>query len=125
MAEVDFDLACAVALGIVECNWYLANVHQLNVFDRHLQPVAEYSNWLQPDDPLHQATRDYLVARNQVQQAVPRSYGQAGSWSNASQAKTRELSQMRANEARNFARQILHERGVITRAKSLGLKLFL
>lgn len=119
----DFDLACAVALGFVEHPRMTVNLSQMTVLDHRGQPVATFRDWLSQFDKLHAVVRDYLSARQEAQQATAKSSGfMGGGWTTATAIKTRDTANARANAAKASGRQHLMERGVLTRAKGLGLR---
>ena len=57
------DLACAIALGMVEAPRVGINVQSITLLDAQMRPADKVDNWLDGDDPLDVATRDYLRAR--------------------------------------------------------------
>ena len=121
---MDFDLACAVAMGFVEHPRMTANLHQLTVLDQRAIPVGTYRDWLSNVDKLHIITRDYLLAREDVTKTSPHVGSGATGWAAATGVKTRYDATTRAQTAKSQARLLLTERGVFTRAKSIGLRVF-
>lgn len=117
----DFDLACAVALGLVEHPQLVANARQVTITDHRGQAVSVHPNWLSPADPLQQLTLEYLRAREEAQNTT--SKPAYGGWGAAASVKTREEAVMRANAAKKQATALLTERGALTRAKTLGLRI--
>jgi hypothetical protein len=86
----------------------------MRIFDPRLGANRTQTNWLNGDDPLDEATRDYLKARREAMQNGPRP-AQSG-WAAASAARARDTANQRALQARARARQILEQRGVINQA---------
>ncbi len=117
----DFDLACAVALGLVEHPRLHANARQVTLLDQRGQALSVHPNWLSPADPLQQLTLDYLRARDEAHRTTDRPTH--GGWSAAAGVKVREDAVLRANTAKRQATELLAERGVLVRAKNLGLRI--
>jgi hypothetical protein len=122
LGQFDRDLACAVALSLVEYPHIIANLNALTLLDAGMRPVGTEHDWLRGDDPLDVATREYLAARRDASLASVRRPGQTG-WASASAVKTREEANSRARRARDLGRSLLIERGVIAHARRTGLKL--
>ena len=122
MPPVDLDLACAVALGIVEAPRMVVNLHQINVLDQRGTIMQSATNWIIPSDPLHQLTRHYLEARTEAQKASSSNTYMKG-YGNSTGIKSRDEANQRANLAKSKARQLLAEHGVLARAQSLGYRL--
>ncbi|OWK40413.1 hypothetical protein [Fimbriiglobus ruber] len=121
---IDFDLACAVAMGFVEHPRMTANLHQLTVIDQRGVPVGTHRDWLSNADKLHLVTRDYLLAREDVTKTSTSVGPRASGWSAATGVKTRYDATTRAQAAKSQARLMLSDRGVFVRAKSLGFRVF-
>ena len=66
LGVLDPDLACAVALGVVEHPQVVVSQEAVTVHDAGMRPLGTQPDWLVPDDPLHAATREYLQARREV-----------------------------------------------------------
>jgi hypothetical protein len=120
LGQLDRDLACAIALAIVEKPQVHANVNVITLHDAQMRPLGSVSNWL-GDDPLDQLTRTYLEGRHQATQAGMRKLGQAG-WAGSAAIKAREEGNRRANEARKKGNELLKERGVLDAARNQGLR---
>ena len=118
--KLDPDLACAIALGLVEHNFIQANLESITIHDEDFQVLGQQTNWLTEDDPLDQATRDYLVARHQALLAGHHSESD-NAWAAAEAIGTREEANRRAIAARTTARAILDERRVLESAKAAGM----
>jgi hypothetical protein len=121
LGRLDPDLACAIALGLVEWPRVVANLEAVTLHDEGMRPVGTVNGWLDLNDPLDAATHAYLAARREASQTTMRRPGQSP-WVAASATKTRELANKRAVEARDRGRSLLLERGVLASAKRLGLK---
>jgi hypothetical protein len=121
LGQLDRDLACAVALGLVEDTRIVANLESVTWHDNRMRPLGTVRDWL-GDDPLDVATRDYLRAKREASMTTVRRPGQTG-WGVASNVKTRDLANERARAARDQARALLTERGVFAAARRAGLKL--
>src|ERR1700732_1069868 len=61
LGRVHPDLACAVALAIVEDPSIVATVEALTVHGPGMRPLGTVRGWLRADDPLHAATNQYLL----------------------------------------------------------------
>lgn len=122
LEDVDRDLACAVALGIVEYPRVIALLDAVTVHDAAMRPICTQRDWLDGTDPLDVATREYLMARREAMGAGAKKLG-AG-WAAAGAARQRDTAIIRANEAKAQGRALLIERGVLDRARTAGLKVF-
>ena len=122
LGQLDPDLACAVALGLVEHPRVAVSLEGLTLLDGSLQPVATVRDWLAADDPLDAATRAYLAARREATMTTVRRPGQSG-WAAASVIKARDTANTRAAQARDLGRSLLAQRGVLAQARQLGLKM--
>lgn len=122
LGHVPRDVACAVALGIVEDPRVVATLQAVTLYDVRLRPLGTLPNWLNGDDALDVVTRDYLRAKPDATMTTVRRPGQAA-WSYASAAKTRDGANERARQAREQGRGVLAERGVLAHARTAGLKL--
>lgn len=117
----DFDLACAVALGLVEHPRLLANARQVTLTDQRGQTLSVHPNWLSPADPVQQLTLEFLRAREEAQKTTAKpAYG---GWNATAGVKVRDEAVMRANAAKRQAAMLLAERGALTRASTLGLRI--
>jgi hypothetical protein len=116
------DVACAIALAIVEDPRVVANVDSLTLHDKNMRPLGTISGWLNSDDPLRVVTRDYLQAKREASMTTMRRPGETG-WAAASAARTRDGANQRAREARDLGRALLAERGALAHARNSGLKL--
>jgi hypothetical protein len=122
LGQLHPDLACAVALGLVEYPRVIANLDAVTLHDQAMRPLGTVRNWLDGNDPLDVATREYLAARRDVAKAVSWRPGQTG-WAAASATRARDEANKRAIQARDLARGLLAERGVLAYARKAGLKL--
>src|SRR5260221_7537045 len=61
--QLDRDLACAIALGIVEQPSVVANADNITLQDAQTRIIGTEPGWLNGDDPLDAVTRAYLIAR--------------------------------------------------------------
>jgi hypothetical protein len=114
------DVACAIALGIVEAPRVGTNLHSITLLDNQMRPVGKLDKWLEGDDPLDVATREYLQARQEAVQAGVRKGYQTG-WNMAASAKARELAVKRSLTAKITAKKLLEERGVLEHARQQGM----
>ena len=121
LQQLDRDLACAVALALVEHPRVVASLEAVTLHDAQMRPLGTERDWLRGDDALVKATRDYLGARREANQATVRRPGQTG-WAAASGIKARDAATARAVQARELGRGLLAERGVLARARAAGLK---
>ncbi len=121
LGQLDRDLACAIALNLVEEPGVVANLESITLHDSHMRPLGTVRDWLS-DDSLDVATRDYLHARREASTAGMRRPGQTG-WAVASGIKARDAANERARLARDLGRTLLVERGILAAAKRAGLKL--
>jgi hypothetical protein len=120
LGQLDPDLACAIALGLVEHPRVVANQEAVTVHDACMRPLGTARNWLDPEDALDAATHDYLGARREAGlTTVPRP-GQSA-WGAASAARTRDLATRRAVQARQVGLRLLAERGTLAHARAAGL----
>jgi hypothetical protein len=122
LGHVPRDVACAVALGVVEDPRVVVTLEAVTLYDAAHRPLGTLPNWLAGDDPLDVATRDYLRARQEASMTTVRRPGQTA-WNYATGAKTRDAANGRAREARERGRALLAERGVLAYARGAGLKL--
>jgi hypothetical protein len=120
LGQLDRDLACAVALGLVESPRVAANPDAVTVLDAHMRPVGTLRGWLDGDDPLDAATRDYLRARTEANLTTTPRPGQAP-WVAAAAIRTRDAANQRARAARERARDLLAQRGTFAQAHAAGL----
>ena len=118
---LDPDLACAIALGFVENHQVVANLGAVTVHDVAMRPLGTKPDWLNGDDPLDAATREYLSARRDALLAGSRGPG-ASAWGAAGIARKRDEANRKALEARARARQLLEERGVLEGARAAGFR---
>jgi hypothetical protein len=116
------DMACAVALSIVEDPHVVVNLESVTLYDESMRSLGCLRDWLTSDDPLDSATRAYLQAKRDHSRTTARGPGQTA-WNAAAAAKSRDQATHRARQARDLGRQLLAERGVIARARQVGLKL--
>jgi hypothetical protein len=122
LGQLDRDLACAIALGLVEGPHVVANLESVSLHDEPMRLLGSVRNWLDGDDPLDAATRDYLRAKRDASAAAVRRPGQAP-WGMAAAVKARDLANERARQARDLGRMLLAERGVLAQARRAGMKL--
>jgi hypothetical protein len=120
LGQLDRDLACAVALGLVESPRVAANPDAVTVLDEYMRPVGTVRGWLDGDDPLDVATREYLRARIEAYQTTRPRPGQPP-WMAAAAIRTRDAANQRARAARDRAREALAQRGTLDTARAAGL----
>ena len=120
LGQLDPDLACAIAAGLVEDRRVVVNLDAITLYDAHMQPVGTRSGWLTGTDPLDAATRDYLSARRDAILAGSRGPG-GSAWVAAGVARKRDEANRKAVEAKVRIRKLLEERGVLRRARAAGL----
>ncbi|MFT3880464.1 MAG: hypothetical protein QM703_12480 [Gemmatales bacterium] len=120
-STLDADLACAIALGVVENSRMVTTIQQVNVLDSS-GLVVPHKNWLRETDPLHQLTKQYLQAKAESQQSGVHQRPQAG-WNMEAALKARDQANERAMLILIQARQLLEARGVLKRAKLEGLRI--
>jgi hypothetical protein len=113
------DIACAIALGVVDNPNVTATLDALVVTDPQLRTTRTQSGWLEGTDPLVVATRNYLTGRRDAMLNGPRPT-QTG-WAAASAVRAREAASARANQARSTALKILQTRGVLHHARRAGM----
>jgi hypothetical protein len=116
------DMACAIALTIVENPHVVANLEAITLHDTAMRPLGTVRNWLTDTDPLDQATREYLSAKREASMVPARRPGQSD-WVTVSGVKKRESATQRACRARELGRALLAERGILTQARKAGLSL--
>jgi hypothetical protein len=121
MGKVDRDLACAIALSVVEFAG-IVTLDAVTIHDCQLQPVGTQRDWLGTDDPLDVVTRDYLLAWQEAMAGNAKR--PAAAWSAAGAVKTREGALQRAKQARLRGRGLLAERGVLESARAAGFTVF-
>jgi hypothetical protein len=100
----------------------VASLEAVTVHDAHMRPLGSVRDWIDGSDPLGAATREYLTARRDAGKASAPRPGQGG-WGAASAAKARDGANNRARQARDLARTLLAERGVLAQARGAGLRL--
>jgi len=120
LGKLDRDLACAVALGLVESPHVAANPDAVTVLDEYMQSVGTLRGWLDGDDPLDAATREYLRSRIEAYQTTTPRPGQPP-WMAAAAIRTRDAANQRARAARERGRALLAERGTLDVARAAGL----
>ena len=118
---LDRDLACAVALGLVDRPGVVVNPQTITLQDAQMRPAGSVTDWLQGEDPLDVATREYLQARQEAILSGPKP--NAKPWEATARTKAREAANQRAIAARIRGRALLEERGVLARARAEGLRL--
>lgn len=123
LGKLDPDLACAIALGLVECPRVSVCLEGVSLYDERLNRIGSEREWLDPDDQLHQATRSYLLAQREMHRASarPAGYGSYGSWEATANARKRQQAVTQALEARTVARLHLMKRGTLDAARRAGL----
>jgi hypothetical protein len=121
LGQLDRDLACAVAVGLVESPRVAANPDAVTVHDAHMRPLGTVRGWLDGDDPLDVATREYLQARRDANQTTTPRPGQPP-WMAAAAIRTRDAANQCARAARTRARDLLTQRGTFAQARAAGLK---
>jgi hypothetical protein len=123
LGKLDPDLACAIALGLVEHNFIVTNLESITIHDEDFQPLGQHRDWLTDEDPLDQATREYLSARRQALLAARQ--GEAdNAWAAAAGLATREEANRRAVQARATGLAILEQRRVLECARAAGMTVF-
>ncbi|MFL5245082.1 MAG: hypothetical protein ACJ8FY_23515 [Gemmataceae bacterium] len=123
LGKLDPDLACAIALGLVEHNFIVANLEAITLHDEDFQTLGQQRDWLTDEDPLDVATHDYLAARREALFAGHHGEGD-NAWAAAAAIGTREEANRRAVEAREAGRAILEERRVLESARAAGMTVF-
>ena len=118
--ELHPDIACAIALGIVENLSVTATLDNITMADARRGASRSHTGWLGADDPLDQLTRAYFRARREAAQLAP-GMGAKG-WAAAAHAKKRDEANIRALAAKAKGRQLLEERGMLSHARSSGLR---
>jgi hypothetical protein len=113
------DMACAIALGVVDNPNVTASLDALIVVDARLRTTRTVTGWLDGADALAVATREYLTARRDAMLNGPRPT-QSG-WAASATVKARETANIRANLARSTALKILQDRGVLHHARRNGM----
>ena len=113
------DMACAIALGVVDNPNVTASLDALIIVDPRLRTTNTQAGWLNGADALVVATREYLTARRDAMLNGPRPT-QSG-WAASATIKARETANIRANQARNNALKILQDRGVLHHARRAGM----
>lgn len=121
LERLDGDLACAIALGCVEHPQVVVTLNGITLHDERMRVLDQVNGWLRDDDPLHVATKQYLLARQEVSRAGMNTRPGYG-WAAASQAKIRDTANQRALQAKGQAQALLEERGVFARARAAGLR---
>ena len=109
LGQLHPDLACAIALGVVDNPQVTVTVDSITLTDPQRGNTRTLSAWL-GDDPLDQATREYLTARRDAMLHGQKARGPG--WAGAAAIKARDQANARAIQARNRAREILQQRGV-------------
>jgi hypothetical protein len=115
--SIEHDLACGIALGFFEHRRARVTLEAITLYDKSFRVRDLRPNWL-GEDPLDQATREYLEAGR----ALTRSSGTGanGKWS-SSAIQAREEILARALAAKARARDILQERDTWSRAREAGM----
>jgi hypothetical protein len=122
LGQLHPDMACAIALAIVEDSRVVANLEGITLHDVAMRPLGTHRGWLEGNDPLIVATREYMRAKREATMTTAPRPGQSG-WGAASAAKTRDTANARAREARDRGRALLAESGILAHARQTGLKL--
>jgi hypothetical protein len=123
LGKLDPDLACGIALGLVEHNFIVTNLESITIHDEDFETLGQQRDWLTDEDPLDLATRDYLTARRQALLAAHQ--GEAdNAWAAAAGIASREEANRRAVEARATGRAILEQRRVLESARAAGMTVF-
>jgi hypothetical protein len=115
---LDRDLACAAALGFVDLPRVTANAQTITILDVTLRPGGSVAGWLDGDDQLDVATREYLVARQEAILSGPKPG--AKPWEASARTKAREEANKRAIAARARGKSLLEERGILAQARADG-----
>src|SRR5262245_11431405 len=110
---IDLDLACAVAVNLVEHPMLRVTPVAVTLLDARQQTVDQVSGWASAADPLHMLARDYLMARRDAMLATTK--GTGSHWGYSGAARGRDLANRKAIQAKNQARTLLEERGVLQR----------
>jgi hypothetical protein len=120
LGKLDPDLACALAVGLVEHPLIQANLEAISLYDQDLTLIGRYPDWLDVNDPLDAATRAYLEARRTAHEAR-RHHEDDNAWAAAASLRVQEDASKRAIAARSAARQLLEEREVLASARAAGM----
>ena len=121
LSQLDRDLACAVALGFIEMPRVVATLDTVSLLDERMQPIGKESGWLEGDDPLDVATREFLRAHRDMNMSTVRKPGQSG-WAQSAAIKIREEALKKKAQARQTALQYLEQRGVLALARRKGMR---
>lgn len=112
------DLACAIALAFVEVPGVSVNLQAVTL------SKGTQQNWIDDQDPLEAATREYLTAKQQVAQSSSTWKPGGNAWGSAGGVKQREEAVKRSVAARGAAQKLLAERGVLTYARGKGYRVY-
>lgn len=118
LGQIPADVACAIALGFEDNHRVVVTPEAITLFDERLRTSRTQPGWLDSDDPLDQATREYLNARREAMLQGPQA--NRSGWAGAAAIKARELANARAIQAKNRAWRILVERGFLDRQPGLA-----
>ena len=116
--ELPPDWACAIALGLIENPRFVVSLDAVTLHDAHMHPISTQADWLSPDDPHDQVTREYLQARREAMAVNTKRSGAA--WAAAHATKLREAANQRAAQAKVRGHGFLAERGVLKEARAAG-----
>jgi hypothetical protein len=122
LGRLDRDLACAIALGIVDYPLLTVTPEAVTLRDEAMRELGTERGWLDGDDPLDTATRAYLEGRRDAMLAGTRL--SQGGWAGAAAVREREKGNQQANQAKIKAREILDQRGTLTVARDIGMRIF-
>jgi hypothetical protein len=92
----------------------------VTLHDEHMRELGTVRGWLDGDDALDVATRQYLDGRRTAMLAGTK-HGRGG-WAASAAIRDREKANQQANQARLQARTLLDERGTLDCARSVGMR---
>ena len=117
---LDRDIACAIALGVVESPLVTITPEAVGIIDPRTRATRTLAGWLDGSDPLDVAVREFLQARKDAMRAAPS--GAGGAWSSASTIKNRDAANQKAIAAKNRALAFVKERNVVQSARLAGFR---
>jgi hypothetical protein len=120
LGRLDRDLACAIALGFVDYPLLAVSPEAATLHDEAMRELGTVKGWLDGDDPLDVAAREYLTGRRAAMLAGTRLGG--GGWRASAAIRDREQGNRLANAAKVRGRQLLDERGTLACARTVGMR---